>query len=61
MKIIHWLKNNKIKSAVALIVLVAYYFSLPRTLFSEPYATVIESEEGELLGARIARDGQWRF
>ncbi|RZJ64921.1 MAG: penicillin-binding protein 1C [Flavobacterium sp.] len=56
-----WLKNNKIKSAVALIVLIAYYFSLPRTLFSEPYATVIESEEGELLGARIARDGQWRF
>ncbi|RZL97095.1 MAG: penicillin-binding protein 1C, partial [Pedobacter sp.] len=60
-KFLLWLKNNKIKSAVALIVLIAYYFSLPRTLFSEPYSTVIESEEGELLGARIARDGQWRF
>ena len=38
-----------------------YYFALPRTLFQEPYSTVIESKEGELLGAKIARDGQWRF
>ncbi len=38
-----------------------YYFSIPRTLFKEPYSTVIESKEGELLGAKIARDGQWRF
>ena len=38
-----------------------YYFSLPKTLFQEPYSTVIESNEGELLGAKIARDGQWRF
>ena len=38
-----------------------YYFSLPKTLFKEPYSTVIESREGELLGAKIARDGQWRF
>lgn len=38
-----------------------YYFSLPRTLFQEPYSTVIESKEGELLGAKIALDGQWRF
>ncbi len=38
-----------------------YYFSLARTLFQEPYSTVIESKEGELLGAKIAKDGQWRF
>ncbi len=41
--------------------LVIYYFSLPSTLFKEPYSTVIESREGELLGAKIAGDGQWRF
>lgn len=41
--------------------MVIYYFSLPRTLFQEPYSTVIESKEGELLAAKIARDGQWRF
>jgi len=43
------------------VLLVVYYFSLPRKLFDEPYSTVIESNEGELLGAKIAKDGQWRF
>jgi len=58
---INWIKGNKIKSLIAFLLLVIYYFSLPRTLFQEPYSTVIESKEGELLGAKIARDGQWRF
>lgn len=57
----NWIKGNKIKSLIAFLLLVIYYFSLPRTLFQEPYSTVIESREGELLGAKIARDGQWRF
>ncbi len=60
-RIINFIKRNKKKSAVALVLLVVYYFSLPRTLFYEPYATVIESNDGELLAAKIARDGQWRF
>lgn len=35
---------------------------LPRELFKGvSYSTVVESAEGELLGARIAADGQWRF
>ena len=34
----------------------------PQRLFRDvPYSTVVESAEGELLGARIADDGQWRF
>ena len=60
-RIFDWIKNNKIKSSVFFVLLLVYYFSLPRTLFSEPYSTVIESDEGELLGAKIASDGQWRF
>jgi len=60
-RIINWVKKNKIKSLIAFLLLVIYYFSLPKTLFKEPYSTVIESREGELLGAKIARDGQWRF
>ncbi|KIA98962.1 penicillin-binding protein [Flavobacterium sp. KMS] len=60
-RIINWIKQNKIKSLLAFLLVVIYYFSLPRTLFQEPYSTVIESKEGELLGAKIARDGQWRF
>lgn len=55
------IKRNPKKSAVVFILLVVYYFSLPRVLFEEPYATVIESNDGELLAAKIARDGQWRF
>ena len=60
-RILNWIKRNKIKSSIAFLLLIGYYFSLPRTLFEEPYSTVIESKEGELLGAKIARDGQWRF
>lgn len=37
------------------------FFMLPRTLFPVPYSTLLYSSEGNLLGARIATDGQWRF
>jgi len=56
-----WVRRNRIKSAVLAVLLVWYAFCLPRKLFNQPYSTVIESKEGDLLGARIARDGQWRF
>jgi len=55
------LLQHKIKSILILALLIGYYFCLPQTLFKEPYSTVIESKEGNLLGAKIARDGQWRF
>ena len=41
--------------------LLVFYFSLPRTLFRAPCATVVTDRHGALLGARIADDGQWRF
>ncbi|MCC8171320.1 MAG: transglycosylase domain-containing protein [Parabacteroides sp.] len=37
------------------------YLAIPSPLFSDPYSTVLYSSEGDLLGARIATDGQWRF
>ena len=44
------------------VLLLGYLFCLPRNLFKgTEYSTVVESTEGELLGARIAADGQWRF
>ena len=43
------------------ILLIAYYLCLPHELFKTPTATVVESRQGTLLGARIADDGQWRF
>ena len=43
------------------IMVVLYIFCLPKELFTKPTSTVIVSKEGELLGALIAKDGQWRF
>ncbi len=53
--------NHKKKSVFILILLIWYYFSLPKPLFNEPTSTIIKSKEGKLLGAKIATDGQWRF
>ncbi len=54
-------RRNLILAAVA-ILLLGYLFCLPRNLFKNvSYSTVVESADGELLGARIAADGQWRF
>ncbi len=60
-KIIAYIKRNKIKSASIAVILIAYYFCLPKQLFLTPTATVITSINNELLGAQIAKDGQWRF
>lgn len=45
----------------ALLLLVAWWFSLPRPLFDRPLSLVMESADGQLIGARTAADGQWRF
>lgn len=37
------------------------YLWVPRPLFSTPFSTLLYAAEGQLLGARIAPDGQWRF
>lgn len=47
---------------IAAALFVAWLLCLPRDLFKGvSYSTVVESAEGELLGARIAADQQWRF
>ncbi|MDR3339799.1 MAG: penicillin-binding protein 1C [Candidatus Symbiothrix sp.] len=46
---------------VLVFLLIAYIFCLPKQLFDVPYATVVTDRNGELLGARIAVDEQWRF
>jgi len=43
------------------ILILIFWFSIPDPLFSDPTCTVIEDRQGELLGAKIADDGQWRF
>ena len=46
---------------VAVGLLLAYIFALPRNLFDVSYSTVVVDRNGKLLGARIADDEQWRF
>ncbi len=60
-KIIRYIKQHPKRFFVVGVLLILYYFSLPTPLFKDPTATVIESKEGILLGAKIAADGQWRF
>ncbi len=54
-------KKHPKKVLFLAILIVAYYFCLPKQLFKSPTSTVVESREGILLGAKIASDGQWRF
>lgn len=53
-------RKRAIRWTIALL-LMLYLFCLPQKLFDVPYATVVTDRYGELLGARIASDGQWRF
>lgn len=47
---------------VAGALIIGYMLCLPRNLFKDTvYSTVVTDRDGELLGARIAEDGQWRF
>ncbi|MCP4977111.1 MAG: penicillin-binding protein 1C [Maribacter sp.] len=58
---VHFLKIHPKKIVFLSVLILAYYFCLPNHLFNNPTATVVESNNGKLLGAMIAEDGQWRF
>lgn len=52
---------KKVMTISITLLLIGYIFCLPRQLFHVPYSTVVTDRNEELLGARIASDGQWRF
>jgi penicillin-binding protein 1C len=57
-----WLtKRRLIISLVLLVLFISFWFCLPKHLFNSPTSFVIDDEKGQLLGAAIATDGQWRF
>lgn len=56
-----FLKRNRYYLGALLLLLIVYYFSLPKVIFQESYSTVLEDHTSKLLGATIAADGQWRF
>lgn len=43
------------------ILLITYWRILPNPLFNDSTSYVLEDKNGNLLGARITTDGQWRF
>ena len=56
------LKTHRRKTQITLcVLLIAFWFCLPKPLFKDPTSKILEDREGNLLGARIATDGQWRF
>jgi penicillin-binding protein 1C len=63
---INWIKSLFKKRRTKYIIVLTllffwFWFSLPKHLFIAPSCTVLDDNSGQLLGARIADDGQWRF
>lgn len=50
-----------IYSAIALGLFLWFWLCLPSPLFNESYSTLLRDNDGGLLSAKIADDGQWRF
>lgn len=46
---------------IALVVCLAAVLMAPMPRFNKPCSTVVLASDGQLLGARISADGQWRF
>ena len=57
----NFLKNIPRKWIVFIVLLLFWIFSLPNPLFKDPLSLVLLDKDEQLLGARIAKDGQWRF
>ncbi len=55
-----YIKKCKALILSVLIVFIFFLF-LPVVQFNDPTSTILEDQEGSLLAAKIAEDGQWRF
>src|SRR5580698_11180343 len=57
-----WLtKSRLVLMASVLVLFLLFWFCLPKRLFNSPTSFIIDDDQGQLLGAAIASDGQWRF
>ncbi len=57
----HFLYRHKYIILFLVVLGLFFWKSISFPLFTVPYSTVIYSQEEKLLGAHIAKDGQWRF
>lgn len=44
-----------------LVLLPLFWFCLPNPLFQTSYSTTVYDRNGQLLGARVSKDGEWQF
>ncbi len=54
-------RSRKSYLLVLIIPVLVWWFALPDPLFDASYSTVLLDKNDQLLGARLAKDGQWRF
>ena len=60
-RIVPFLRKHRLKLLVSGTILLLFIFCLPDPLFQDPTSTILLDRDKQLLGARIAADGQWRF
>jgi penicillin-binding protein 1C len=60
-RVTNWIIRRKYILLTLAVFLSLYLRLLHSQLFHDPLSTVIYDSQGELLGARVASDGQWRF
>jgi penicillin-binding protein 1C len=60
-RVAQWIFRRKYFLSALAVLLLIYLRLLHVPLFQDPLSTVIYDRHGELLGARVASDGQWRF
>ena len=56
-----WIKRRKFFWGLLILVPAAFVLLIRGPRFHDPLSTVVFDRKGELLGARVAADGQWRF
>lgn len=61
MKFIQQHKNKFLLGGIALPLILWFLCCLPDPLFSDSYSVVLNDRQKNLLSAKIAADGQWRF
>jgi penicillin-binding protein 1C len=54
-------KKKSIACIIGFLLLIWFLLCLPSNLFNDSYSIVLNDSQGNLLSAKIAKDGQWRF
>ena len=61
MKLFKQHKKKSIAAIIGFVLLIWFLLCLPSKLFNDSYSVVLNDSQGNLLSAKIAADGQWRF